>query len=130
MRRPDDIEAVFDDGIENLHMGRVSEACKIFRAVLDSEPKHTDAHCHLGLIAMEQGELEEAEQHLRVAVEESIRRTNEPGEWGYGNREVYLRALHNLALVRRLRGDYKEAIGIHERMLSSMRAMVSEPAIY
>jgi tetratricopeptide (TPR) repeat protein len=117
MRRSNDIEAVFEGGVENLHMGRVSEACKIFRAVLDTEPKHPDAHSHLGLIAMEQGELAEAEQHLRVAVEESIRRTNEPGERGYGDREVYLRALQNLALVRRLRGDYKEAIGIHERML-------------
>lgn len=97
-------EAQYQIGVEHELDGRLDAAADCYRAVLDVNPAHAEAHANLGGLLRQQGELLAAEEHL-------ARATSLDGQ--------LFRAHHNLAQVRHDLGDldkamagYRQALGV------------------
>lgn len=118
--RSEAAEAAFDQAMEHWWRGDRKRAVQGYWQVLQADPSHADAHNHLGIAALDEGRLDQAEDHFRTAIDSGARHIEVQGgllEWGYLENRPYLRAHGNLALVLRRRGRWAEAAAIHEQML-------------
>ena len=114
-------DRIFDDGMEYWWKGDVAAACRLFRRALRCDPRHADAHNHLGVDLMERGRLKEAEKRFQAAIqggECALVSDKELVEWGRIENRPYLRALANLALLLRRERRYEEALELHEKVLA------------
>ncbi len=57
-----------DDAIRHHEAGRLDEAERLYRAMLDAEPRHPDALHLLGVLLTQLGEYDEAIAHIRAAL--------------------------------------------------------------
>ena len=57
-----------DDAIRHHQAGRLGEAERLYRAMLDAEPDHPDALHLLGVLLTQQGEYDDAVAHIRAAL--------------------------------------------------------------
>ena len=55
--------------VEHHRAGRLSEAERLYRAVVQTSPRHPEANHNLGRIALEAGRGAEAMMHLKTALE-------------------------------------------------------------
>jgi tetratricopeptide (TPR) repeat protein len=111
----------FDEGMEHWWDGDRTAACRYFRKAVKIDPLHSEANNHLGIYLMESGRFKDAEQHFERAIEggeRNIRREHGLVAWGWLENRPYLRALGNLALLRRRQKRYQEALDIWERLLT------------
>lgn len=105
-----------DLGVEALRNGRIDQARTIFCEVLQTEADNPDGHHHLGLIAMDGGELEEAERRFRDAIKTCDDRSANGIVDGFTLR-AKARSLHSLALVMRRLERRSEAVILLEELL-------------
>ncbi|MBK8262425.1 MAG: tetratricopeptide repeat protein [Nannocystis sp.] len=111
----------FDKGMERWWAGDRRGAVSLFRRALVLDPKHGQAHNHLGIVRLEARRLREAEQHFRAAIEDGQRHLVRDGaavHWGDIENRPYLRGLANLALVLAEQKKWGEALAIHEQLLA------------
>jgi tetratricopeptide (TPR) repeat protein len=111
---------VFDQGMEHWWAGDRRQAVKLFQRALKLDPRHADAHNHLGIVALDMRKLKAAELHFRAAADGGQRHLERDGEnvpWGFMENRPYLRALANLALVLREQRNWAEALTLHQQLL-------------
>jgi tetratricopeptide (TPR) repeat protein len=116
----DSADDLFDDGMEHWWDGDRRGALKVFRRVLEIDPRHADAHNHLGIASLDARKLKVAEQHFRAAVDGGERHLERDGArvpWGIIENRPYLRGLGNLALVLAEQRRWPEALAVHQQML-------------
>jgi len=116
----DSADDLFDDGMEHWWDGDRRGALKVFRRVLEIDPRHADAHNHLGIASMDARKLKAAEQHFRAAVDGGechLERDGARVPWGIIENRPYLRGLGNLALVLAEQRRWPEALAVHQQML-------------
>jgi len=114
------VDETFDEGMELWWAGDRRGAAKSFRRALEVDPRHADAHNHLGIISLEARKLKAAEQHFRAAIDGGQRHLERNGtavRWDRIENRPYLRGLANLALVLAEQKKWTEALTIHRRML-------------
>lgn len=63
------VAAIFDAAVSEHRAGRLTDAVRLYRQVLEAEPRHALAWHQLGLVAMQSGRCEEAEGLLRRAIQ-------------------------------------------------------------
>ncbi len=97
-----DTQQVLQKAMVDLREGRLQEAERGYRDILEREPENVDALTMLGMITGQNGHAETAAQLFGKAV--SIR----PGEF---------RLYHNLAMSLRQLGRYQDAINAYQRGL-------------
>ena len=117
----DEADETFDEGMEHWWKGDRASACRLFRGALRHDPLHCDAHNHIAIDLMDRGRLTDAAEHLRLALKGGARHLEREGdkvEWGWLENRPYLRSLGNHALLLRRRKRYREALAIHETMLT------------
>lgn len=114
-------DAVFDSGMEYWWSGERREAKRLFKKALKIDPLHADAHNHLAIDAMDRGQLTQAEKHLSKAQQGGARvfDCDTDAKWDIIEHRPFLRALLNLALVRRRQGRYEDALRVHRAVLSN-----------
>lgn len=113
-------DETFDEGMEHWWAGNRRGAVKLFRRALALDPRHADAHNHLGIVSLEARKLKAAEQHFRAAIDGGQRHLERDGakvEWGFIENRPYLRGLANLALVLAEQKKWAEALAIHKQIL-------------
>lgn len=113
-------QSIFDEAMEDWWRGDRAAALRGYRRALKADPHHGDTHNHIGIAAMDKGNLVDAEKHFRAAIEGASREIEVDSgmlEWGNLDNRPYLRAHGNLALVFRKQGKWAEAAKIHEQML-------------
>ncbi|MBI5518303.1 MAG: tetratricopeptide repeat protein [Deltaproteobacteria bacterium] len=113
-------DAVFDDGMEFWWNGDRRSALRHFKRALELDPRHADAHNHLGISSLSARRLKDAERRFRAAVDGGERHVERDGAlvpWGILENRPYLRALANLALVLSEQRRWPEALAIHQRIL-------------
>ena len=93
----------FEQAVGLQRQGRLAEAAAVYEALLKRQPRHRGALLNLGLISVQRGDLERAEQLMAKAVRLDPRDAA---------------ALSNLALVQCNRGRLKEALQSCERALA------------
>lgn len=116
----DPAQSIFDDAMEHWWNGDRTAAVRGYKRALKVDPRHGDAHNHIGIADMDKGRLDDAERHFRAAIDGSARTIEPHGgllEWANLDNRSYLRAHGNLALVLRKRGKWADAMEIHEQML-------------
>lgn len=64
-----ELESKLDLGAQHLARGAWPDAVRVYRAILDKEPKNRDAHRGVGLAYWRLERLPDAERHLRAAIE-------------------------------------------------------------
>jgi protein O-GlcNAc transferase len=79
----------FQRALSALQAGDAKQAERLFKAVLDGQPKHVAARNLLGIVLMRLGRFGEAETHLRVASEQSA--ASDATLYNYG---IVLKALN------------------------------------
>ncbi len=113
-------DEIFDEGMEHWWSGDRRGAAKLFRRALEIDPRHADAHNHLGIVSLEARKLKAAEQHFRAAIDGGQRRLEREGaevHWGFIENRPYLRGLANLGLVLVEQKKWAEALAIHTQLL-------------
>jgi tetratricopeptide (TPR) repeat protein len=118
--RKQEAEMLFDEGMERWWAGDRVAACRSYRKVLKVQLDHSDAHNHLGIVALDRGRLKDAEQHFDAAIRGAtadlvIEHGQTP--WGFLENRSYLRAIYNRALVFYRRRQYAEQVELLERLL-------------
>jgi tetratricopeptide (TPR) repeat protein len=116
----DPAQSIFDDAMEHWWNGDRAAAVRGYKRALKVDPRHGDAHNHIGIADMDKGRLDDAERHFRAAIDGSARTIEPHGgslEWANLDNRSYLRAHGNLALALRKRGKWADAMEIHEQML-------------
>lgn len=111
---------VFDEGMEYWWEDDRRSALRYFRRALRLDPRHADAHNHLGIASLDARKLKDAERHFRAAVdggEQHVERDGARVQWAIIENRPYLRGLGNLALVLGEQGRWPEALAIHRRLL-------------
>ncbi len=111
---------VFDEGMEYWWAGDRRSALKFFRRALKLDPRHADAHNHLGIVSLETRKLTAAVKHFRAAVDAGQRQLERDGAevpWGIIENRSYLRALGNLALALAAQRKWAEALALHRQLL-------------
>ena len=58
-----------EDAIQHHEAGRLAEAERLYRSMLDSEPHHPDALHLLGVLLTQRGEYDDAVEHIQAALE-------------------------------------------------------------
>ncbi len=92
----------FEEGMERWWAGDRRCAARLFRRVLEFDPRHADAHNHLGIFSLEARKLKAAEQHFHAAIDGGQRHLERDGtevHWGFLENRPYLCGLANLGLV-------------------------------
>ena len=56
------------EGLKLYSSGDVDSAAKIFQKIIQENPQHGPARLMLGQIALERGDIQQAQQHLEIAV--------------------------------------------------------------
>jgi tetratricopeptide (TPR) repeat protein len=107
---------MIDLGVQALQEGSIDQARTIFCKVLQREADNPDGHHHLGLIAMNAGNLDEAEQSFRGAIKACDDRSANGIADGFTARGK-ARSLHSLALVLRRLERRSEAVILLEELL-------------
>ncbi len=114
-------DETFDEGMEHWWAGDRRGAATLFRRALGIDPRHADAHNHLGIVSLEARKLKAAAQHFRAAIdggERCLERDGTEVHWGFVENRPYLRGLANLALVLVEQKKWAEALAIHRQMLT------------
>lgn len=117
---PTQADEVFDAGMEHWWVGERTEARRFFKRALRLDPLHADAHNHLAIDALDAGRLEVAERHLdqaRSGGERALDPTTREARWNIIEHRPYLRALMNLALLRRRQERHPEALRLHQQLV-------------
>lgn len=118
--RAERVEALFDEGMERWWAGDRSTALYIFRRVLRMDPKHADAHNHIGIASLDIGRPVVAERHFRAAIEAGAGRVVREGgqvKWSFVENRPYLRGMGNLAIALRAQRRYAAALLVHQDLL-------------
>ncbi len=112
------------DAIDLIECEEFVEAKKLLHAVIDAFPNHIDAHHHLALCLLHQGEVNVAFNTWQKAVEtglsclpEGVVLNDIKLEWGWHENRPFLRAYHALGLELYERGSLNEALLIFESLL-------------
>jgi tetratricopeptide (TPR) repeat protein len=84
---PSDARALFDAGYVADAQSRLDDAARLYRRVVEANPRSFEAHVELGLLLARQGKLAEARPELAVAT------TLDPGEAGASAKARAWRAL-------------------------------------
>lgn len=116
----DSADELFEEGMEDWWDGDRRAALKVFRRVLKLDPRHADAHNHLGIASLDARKLKDAEKHFRAAIEGGERDLERDGAripWSMIRNRPYLRGLGNLALALAAQRRWPEAIAIHQQMI-------------
>lgn len=116
---PTEADEVFDAGMEHWWVGERTEAKRFFKRALRLDPLHADAHNHLAIDALDAGRLDVAERHLdqaRRGGERALDPTTGDARWDMIEHRPYLRALMNLALLRRRQERYPDALRLHQQL--------------
>jgi tetratricopeptide (TPR) repeat protein len=102
--------------------GDLERAEAAFRLLIECFDGYADGHNYLGTIAEERGDLQEAVQHYRRAVETGRhlfpRRTGKKREWSNLKCRPYMRGLKHLARILNYAGRYEEALALCLRIES------------
>lgn len=91
-----DVDEEIELGIEALDKGNIDEARTIFLRVLRKDHENPDGHHHLGLIAMNHGDLGEAERRFRSAIQACDARSTNGGIVDVFMMRAKARSLHSL----------------------------------
>ena len=67
------IEQALQQGVEADKEGKVQEAERLYRAILQAQPQHPDANHNLGVLAVSVNKTEEALPLLKTALESNPR---------------------------------------------------------
>ena len=67
------IEQALQQGVEADKEGKVQEAERLYRAILQAQPQHPDANHNLGVLAVSVNKTEEALPLLKTALESNRR---------------------------------------------------------
>lgn len=116
----DAADDTFEGGMEDWWAGDRRRAVKSFRRVLQLDPRHADAHNHLGIVMLEARKLKAAEEHFRAAIDGGQRHLERDAAevpWGFTENRPYLRGLANLALALLEQKKWAEALAIHKQLL-------------
>ncbi len=62
------LERLWLDAVEARQQGNHDEARKLYKTILDAEPRLAEPRLELGHIEIEAGDLEEGEEHVRLAI--------------------------------------------------------------
>jgi tetratricopeptide (TPR) repeat protein len=91
-------------------------ATAAFELLTECFPKYAEGHNYLGLIALDQGDLDKASQRFRLTVELGRKsfpsRLSKKHFWNDLSTRPYMRGLRNLALTLIRQGIYQEALSI------------------
>jgi len=97
-------------------------AAAAFQLLTDCFPRYAEGHNYLGLIALKQGDLDEAIEHFRRTVElgrkNFPKRLSKRNYWNDLSTRPYIRGLRNLALTLTQKGSYEEALSICDVLAS------------
>ena len=63
------IDQALQQGVEAHKAGQVQEADRLYRAILQAQPKHPDANHNMGVLAVGVGKVEEALPFFKTALE-------------------------------------------------------------
>ena len=63
------VDQILQQGIEAHEAGRVEDAERLYRSILQEQPDHPDAHHNLGALAVSAGAPESALHHFQIALE-------------------------------------------------------------
>lgn len=130
LHEPQEADLIFCRGNVRFALGDATGARRDFEAVLQAQPFHRYAMSNLAMIAAEQREMEEAEQWLRKALEQS------PEDFDFR-----LRLAHHLrlrermdeaqAILMELRQDHPHSVEVHRMLgeLHAARQQLSEAAV-
>ncbi len=103
-----------------LKRGEYQKAEAVFRMLVDTFDDYADGYNYLGLIALDQGQLDEAIDHFREAMEVGRRlfpkRLAKKYYWRQLKTRPYVRGLRNLALTLNRTGEYIEALDACEKL--------------
>src|SRR5215469_8666961 len=69
MRDQPPYAAILQEAVQLHRAGRLQDAERLYRLILETEPRHPDVHHNLGAVMARHGRLAEALPHLRMAVE-------------------------------------------------------------
>jgi tetratricopeptide (TPR) repeat protein len=96
--------------------GRLTEADRAFRLFVACFPSYAEGHNYLGLIALEQGRLDDAVAEFRTTAEKGRRlfpkRIPKDDWWSDHATRPYMRGLRNLALTLNRLGRHEEALAV------------------
>jgi tetratricopeptide (TPR) repeat protein len=114
---PSDIEEQAAGYYERREHGRAAVA---FRLLTDAFEDYADGHNYLGLIALDQGHLDEAIGHFEKTMEVGRRlfpkRISRDRWWSDHSTRPYIRGLQNLALALNQAKRYDDALAACERL--------------
>lgn len=119
-RLPDPAHDLFAAAMACWSDGERSDAVRLLRRVVDLDEAHAEAHNHLGMHALEQGEGSIAEQHIRQAIDSGGRDLARDGgrlPWNEPKNRPFLRAHALLAEWFRSELRYADAREIHLQLL-------------
>ena len=110
-----------EERVTNLYeKGELDRAETLFRLLTDSFDDYADGHNYLGLIALERGDLEQAEEQFRRTMEVGsrlfLRRRPRSVRWSYRSNRPYIRGMSNLTLTLLRAGRYDEAETLCSRL--------------
>lgn len=128
------------EGIALKNEGRLAEAEKVYRSIIEEFPEHIDALHHLAMLLSLQGKEEEAFQLWKNAVDIGMRcfpknfaMGKDLLEWGFLENRPFLRAYDGLGLAYLRRGDFEKALSIFNNIMAlnpddnqGIRALVIE----
>ena len=103
------VAKIFTIALEHQQAGRVIDAERMYRQVLQTEPNHADTLNNLAVLLQLQGHFEAATTHFRHALE---------------LRPDYTEAYNNLGYVLQMQGKFEEAVVSFQRALNINPALV------
>ncbi len=114
---PPDIE----ESAEKFYKQRDYERAKvIFKLLIDSFDRYAEGHNYLGLIALDENELEEASHHFEKTIEVGRtlfpKRMSKSSYWNNHDTRPYMRGLRNLTITMNRLGRYDEALVMCNRL--------------